>query len=135
MERASRLIGKLSLPDGAICPEELVRTAWPIAVTRVIARHTRPTRMVRTRLIVAVEDVIWQRQLFALTGQILRRLERHLGSGIVEDIEFRVVPPRREPHRAISSTAAVASAPDEADCIHDPVLRVIYKESRKKALA
>ncbi len=133
MERASRLIGKLALPRDAVSSEELVRTAWPQAVGKKIARHTRPVNMVRTRLIVEVEDVVWQRQLFALTGQVLANLEKTLGRGMVEDIEFRVVPPRREPQRAVRSAAGALF--DEADRIADPVLRVIYKRSREKALA
>jgi hypothetical protein len=78
---------------------------------------------------------VWQRQLFALTGQILRNLEKALGAGLVEDLEFKVVPRRREPQRAVRSTPAVPLFDDEADRIADPVLRVIYRASRKKALA
>ena len=133
MERASRLIRKLALPRDAVSSEELVRAAWPLAVGKKIARHTRPAGMVRTRLIVEVEDVVWQRQLFTLTSQVLANLAKTLGRGMVEDIEFRVVPPRREPQRAQRSTPGALL--DEADRIADPVLRVIYKRSREKALA
>ena len=89
--------------------------------------------MVRTRLIVEVEDVIWQRQLFGLSHQILRNLAKSVGSGVVEDVEFRVVPRKREPERA--RAAAPGLFADEADGISDPVLRGIYKASRKKAQA
>jgi hypothetical protein len=88
--------------------------------------------MVRTRLIVEVEDHTWQRQLFALTCHILRNLEKSLGAGVVEDVEFRVVPRRREPQRA---DLPVPSLLDEADGIADPVLRGIYRTSRAKAMA
>lgn len=136
MERASRLIRKLSLPRDSVSPDELVRAAWPLAVGKKIAAHARPTRMVRTRLVVEVEDMVWQRQLFALTRQVVGNLEKALGRGLVDDIEFRVVPARREPQRAVRSTpAGTLFAPDEADGIADPVLRVIYKAARKKALA
>jgi hypothetical protein len=90
--------------------------------------------MVRTRLVVEVEDEVWQRQLFTLTRQILRNLHNRLGPELVEDIEFRVVPRRRGPQRAITA-AAGAAVSDEADLIADPVLRTIYRASRKKALA
>jgi hypothetical protein len=89
--------------------------------------------MVRTRLIVEVEDHIWQRQLFSLTPYILGNLEKSVGGGLVEDLEFRVVPRRREPQRAAQAVPALL--PDEADGIDDPVLRGIYKASRKKARA
>jgi hypothetical protein len=135
MERASRLIRKLALPGDALSPEQLARTAWPLAVGKKIAAHTRPVRMVRTRLVVEVEDEVWQRQLFALTRQVVANLDKALGRGMVEDIEFRMVPPRREPQKAVASTSAGALFDDEADRIADPVLRVIYKTSRKRSLA
>ena len=132
MERASRLIPGLKLPGEGILAEDLARAAWNQAVGRKIAEHTRAARMVRSRLIVEVEDKTWQRQLFTLTSQILTNLARHLGPGIVQDLEFRIVPRRRGPDRAEHSSPRLG---DEADSISDPVLRVIYKASRKKALA
>jgi hypothetical protein len=133
MERASKLIRGLGLPGDTITAEQLVCAAWPHAVGKKVAIHTRASRMVRTRLIVEVEDVVWQRQLFALTGQILRNLDKHIGPGLVDDLEFRIVPRRREPQR--ETRAAALPLLDEADAIADPVLRGIYRASRKKALA
>jgi predicted nucleic acid-binding Zn ribbon protein len=133
MERASTLLGKLA-SRAAIDPEELACKAWPMAVGKKVAVHTRAARMVRTRLIIEVEDAVWKRQLLALSGQIVSNLAKHLGPGIVEDLEFRVMPPRREPQRAPVAKPSVAPL-DEADQIHDPVLRGIYRNARKKALA
>jgi hypothetical protein len=134
MERISRLIGKLPSGGNAIEAEGLARAAWPAAVGKKIAARTRAVRMVRTRLIVEVEDTVWQRQLFALSGQIVANLERRLGRGMVEDVEFRVIPRRRDAQRAeVAQPSPVAA--DEADEIADPVLRNIYKHSRKKAMA
>ncbi len=135
MERASRMLRSLSLPEGALNFEELARKAWPAAVGKKIAAHARAARLVRTRLIVEVEDAVWQRQLFALTRQIVSNLEKKLGCGLVEDVEFRVAPPRREPQRAVQSAAQCRLPFDEAEAIGDPVLRRIYRISRKKALA
>ena len=132
MERASKLIHGLNLPGQTIDCEELARAAWPLAVGKKIAGHARATRMVRSRLIVEVEDKTWQRQLFSLTPHILRNLEKSLGRGVVEDVEFRIVPRRREPQRA---EQAVSVPVDEAESIADPVLRGIYRAARKKALA
>ena len=133
MERASKLIQTLRLAGDAISAEELACAAWECAVGRKIAAHTRPARMTRKRLVVEVEDRIWQRQLFALTRHILGNLEKTLGSGMVEDLEFRIVPRRREPQRATVAVPALAA--DEAEGIADPVLRGIYRASRKKAQA
>lgn len=128
MERASRVLGRLQLP---VTPEQLACRAWPSAVGRTIAANTRAARMVRSNLIVEVEDNVWQRQLFALRHQIKRKLEASIGPGIVEEIEFRVLPRRREPQRA----TVMRARSDEADGIEDPVLRKIYKSARRKETA
>jgi hypothetical protein len=133
MERASRLMGKFASGGGPIDADDLARAAWPLAVGKKVAARTRAARMVRTRLIVEVEDSTWQRQLFTLSRQILTNLEARLGPGMVEDLEFRVIPPRREPRRAAAAQPSLAF--DDADQIADPVLRGIYKTARKKALA
>jgi hypothetical protein len=129
MERASSLVGKLSL--GLITPEEMACSAWADAVGKRIAAHTRAAKLVRTRLVVEVEDATWQRNLFSLSRHILSNLQKALGPGIVDDLEFRILPRRREP------TVARTSMPllDEADAIADPILRDLYKLSRKKAQA
>ena len=132
MERASKLIRGLGLPRETITPEQIACGAWPAAVGKKIAAHTRPARMVRSSLIVEVEDHVWQRQLFALTQHILRNLEKSLGAGMIEDVEFRVAPRRRDPQRA---DLPVPSLLDEADGIADPVMRGIYRASRSKAMA
>ena len=51
----------------------------------------------------------------------------------MDDLEFRIVPRRREPELARAAMPALFA--DDADAIADPVLRDIYKQSRKKALA
>ena len=133
MERASKLLTALRLPGDSIPAEQLACAAWPTAVGAKVAGHTRASRMVRNRLIVEVEDKTWQRQLFALTPHILNNLARHLGPGVVGDLEFRIVPRRRGPQRAEQSAATLPK--DEAEAIADPVLRGIYKASRRKELA
>jgi len=135
MERASKLIRGLRLPGDTLTPDEFVCAAWPNAVGKRIAAHTRAARLVRTKLIVEVEDRIWQRQLFTLSGQILKNLTHAIGPGLVDDLEFKIVPRRREPARATVSTPAAAPLFDEADAIADPVLRNIYRAARKRALA
>src|SRR5713226_2423312 len=134
MERASKVIRELSLSGAIITPEQMALAVWPDAVGKKIAAHTRAAKLVRTRLVVEVEDKTWQRQLFCLTHFIVRNLAKDLGAGMVDDIEFRVVPRRRDPARALSLDNAPLFA-DDADAIADPVLRDLYKLSRKKALA
>ncbi len=135
MERAGALLGKIKLPRNAVTPEDLARAAWRAAVGDKIAAHTAVVSLVRGRLIVEVSDGLWQRQLNALSGQILGNLRAILGAGIVDDLDFRpAIAPRRAPQRSETASNA-AGGGDEADRIQDPSLRRVYKMSRKKASA
>jgi predicted nucleic acid-binding Zn ribbon protein len=100
-------------------------------VGKRIAAHARAVSLAGNRLVVEVEDLIWQRQLCVLEGQILRRLEEVVGQSVVRKVEFRVSPRRRQPRRAEEPSPAK----DEADQIQDPVLRAIYKEQRRRKSA
>lgn len=133
MEPASKILRKLPLLADVVGAEELARAAWPLAVGKKIAAHAHVIKMVRSNLIVEVEDDLWQRQLFGLRHQVLGKLAERLGRGAVEEIEFRVAPRRRGPERARQITART-ERDDEAAGIVDPVLRNIYKAARKRAL-
>jgi predicted nucleic acid-binding Zn ribbon protein len=122
MERAGRLIGKLKLDVDD--PELRARAAWKVAAGKKIAEHTRAVALVRGSLVVQVEDQIWQRQLKTLSGFLLRNLEKALGEALVTDIDFRPMPRRREPQRAERARGR--------EDVQDPVLDLIYRQSRKK---
>jgi hypothetical protein len=134
MERASKLIRTLGFPGDAITVDELACAAWPQAVGKRIASHTRAAKMVRASLIVEVEDATWQRQLFSLKPFMIRNMAKIVGPSMIEEIEFRIVPRRREPERAVQALPGGIFA-DDADAIADPVMRGIYKTARSKALA
>jgi hypothetical protein len=125
MERAARVLGKLGVADD----EKLAQAAWPVAVGRRLASRTGPVHLIGTRLVVSVEDAVWQSQLYTLREQIMGRLEHVLGRRLVTALEFRVAVPRPGARR----DETPARACDEADGISDPVLRVLYKASRKRA--
>src|SRR5688572_13860619 len=131
MERVGRVIGKLGASGRGLTDEELALAAWPAAVGKRLAMRTNAIALVRNRLVVEVEDAVWQRQLFTLRSQILRQLENTSGRRVVEELEFRVALPRRKPGRAETASTTL----DEADGIRDPFLRNIYKAARKKATA
>jgi hypothetical protein len=132
MERAGRVLAKLKLSSHGVTDEQLAVAAWPAAVGKTIASRCLATKLVRSRLVVEVPDPTWQKQLWTLRTQVLGRLETVLGSRYVEELEFRVVPPRRQPARAESVTQLPL---DDADGIRDPLMRNLYKEARKKATA
>lgn len=137
MERAARLIKKSRLSEAALSEDDMVRAAWPVAVGKAIAAHTGKLSIVRATLVVEVEDAIWRKQLYPLTSQILERLRTITGSDGIRGIEFRVAIPRRQPQRAgaLNSPADDASTLDESDAIQDPVLKRLYRISRKRASA
>lgn len=132
MERAGSALAKLKPAGCGVSDEQLARAAWAPAVGKSIARHTRAVSLVRNRLVVEVETRLWQRNLFGLREQILRRLGDVLGRSIVEELEFRIGVPRLPPERAEAAAGALF---DEADGIRDPMLRSIYKSARKRASA
>lgn len=137
MERAGRIIGTLKFPKEVIDSESMARSAWPAAVGKRIAARTRVQKLVRNALVVECEDAIWQRQLNTLSSQILRNLANLLGVGVVTSLDLRPMTPRRgmQTAGAVSGAAAapMIASNDEADRIQDPVFRMLYKQSRKKA--
>lgn len=121
----------MKLPAAAVSREDVLRAAWPAAVGKKIAAHTRAAAAAGTRLIVDVEDTVWQKHLLTLRSHILANLNRELGDGSVTDLDFRLAVPRRPPR--IEECASASH--DEAERISDPVLRRLYRNSRKKASA
>jgi predicted nucleic acid-binding Zn ribbon protein len=135
MERAARLLRQSKLVSRCVTEEDLAKAAWPAAVGKRLAARTRASHMVRGRLVIEVEDEIWRRQLYTLREQMLRNLRKILGTGLVESLEFRVGIPRIPPRADSVQAGAGPLFADEADRIEDPVLRLLYKESRRKSTA
>jgi predicted nucleic acid-binding Zn ribbon protein len=140
MERAARLLKNKSVSREILNSEELLQAVWPAAVGKVIASHTRPARLVRDKLVIEVEDAIWQRQLNALSEQIIAQLQKLTGTALLSDLEFRIAIPKRQPQRVYArqgETLAnrLVGDEDEAEQIKDPVLKKVFQLSRKKATA
>ena len=139
MERAARLIKNKNVSRELLSDEQMVKAKWPSAVCKAISAHTQTAQIVRGTLIVQVEDAIWQRQLNSLSRQIVGRVQKLLGDTRITDVEFRMAIPRRQPVRVDSrqpDTSDIPQAcPDEAEGIHDAVLKKVYQLSRKKATA
>ncbi|HZU28874.1 MAG TPA: DUF721 domain-containing protein [Bryobacteraceae bacterium] len=127
MERAAKSLAKLKT-TGVVSPDDLARAAWPLAVGKRLADRTRPLRLVRSTLLVEVEDAVWQRQLHQMRGQILTRIRQVLGDDVIDEVEFRIGVPRRPPQMA-------ASTRDGAESVQDPVLRMLYDRAKKKAVS
>jgi hypothetical protein len=130
MERAGRLIGKLKVSAGITDPETRAQAAWAMAAGKKVAQRTRATSLVRGTLVVEVEDFVWQKQLNTLRHFLLRNLHKELGEALVMEIDFRPMPRRLAPQRA-----ETARPVQVVDGIVDPVLGLLYQQSKKKELA
>ena len=128
MERAGSLIGKLKLSPEMADPATRARAAWTLAAGKKIGAHTLASALVRGTLIVEVEDIVWQKQLNTLRHFLLRNLKEALGEELVTEIDFRPMPPRRKPQRAVSARGG-------SDGIADPVLAMLYRQSKKLGTA
>jgi hypothetical protein len=131
MERVAKLLAGSRVADG-VTPEQIAMAAWPAAVGKKIAAKTQPVSVVRGKLIVSVEDFVWQSQLWPLRSQILKNLEKLTGPNIVTDLEFRLNTARRGPVREY---IPVRAADDESAAISDPVLGRLYRNSRARSSA
>jgi hypothetical protein len=121
--------------------EEVMEAAALVAWRRVAGEGLRaqavPFRLYRKTLIIAVADISWQKQLEAMSGQLLFRLNSLLGQAVVTYIEFRIDPKTiraeraraqvreinrvEQERRAIKSTSGEIS--EAAGAIHDDDLR------------
>jgi hypothetical protein len=122
MERAGRLIGKLKLSTAPADLESRACAAWKLAAGAKIAKHTRATALVRGALVVEVEDLVWQKNLWGLRHTLIKNLAKALGETLVTDLDLRPMPRRRAPERAETVRRPIEG-------IEDPVLEMLYRQS------
>jgi hypothetical protein len=134
MDPASRIIARWPDVSDVISHERIACGAWKRAVGKKVAQRTRALKLVRTTLVVEVEDEMWKKNLWGLRYQILQNLAKAVGPEIVTDLELRVMPARFGPQRA-DSVERIGRNADEADAISDPGLRRIYKAARRRETA
>lgn len=131
MDKALRLIGKLK--SNLVSDEELARAGWRAAVGDRIEAHARFRELLRDRIVVEVEDKVWQSQMYSLEGQILAKLERLLGRRVARQIEFRIAIPRPRPASEGLAEFQLQSRDPEAERIRDHGLRRMYLRSKRRA--
>lgn len=117
--------------------EAVASAAWRRASGEGLQAHAVAFRLYGKTLIIAVQDATWQRQLEAMSGQLLFRLNSLMGQALVTYLEFRIDPgtvsarrrgmpppeinPVEQERRAFRNVdTALASA---AGAIHDDALR------------
>ncbi len=137
MDQASRVMSRIAGKNTDVFDASpLVCSSWKKAVGPKLAQKTRAQKLVRKKLVIEVQDEVWQYQLSTLSGYILRNLARAIGPGIVEELEFRVLPLRIEAQREKERAMPLFDGlPDDAESIVDPMMRRIYRNARRRETA
>ena len=78
--------------DQAEMKEVAAKIAWTRAAGPGLRRHATPFRLYRKTLVVSVADAIWQKQLHAMSSELIFRINKLLRRELVESIEFRIDP-------------------------------------------
>lgn len=90
-----QLFGAIPKVLGEIVPNASVNSAivfaaWSRCAGNLLKMRTAPVNFTANRLVIAVEDKTWQRNLEDLSPTMLVKLNMSLGQGTVKFIEFRV---------------------------------------------
>lgn len=131
MDKALRWLGKLK--NEVVSDEELARAAWRAAVGERIESHARFRELVRDRIVVEVDDRVWQNQMHTLEKQILAKLSRLLGKVVARQIEYRIAIPKPGPQVTGEVEFRLQARDPEARKISDPGLRRMYLKSKRRA--
>jgi len=115
--------------------------AWKHAAGDGLKDHTVPLKLDNRTLIVAVADVIWKKQLHAMRGQMMFRINSILGQPIVSAIEF-VIDPKIAKARTEMPKPAEQPLDNEvplelwsaANAIHDKELRRSFLKTAMASL-
>jgi len=115
--------------------------AWKHAAGEGLKDHAVPVKLEHRTLTVAVADVIWQKQLHAMRGQMMFRVNSILGQPIVSAIEFVIDP------KIVKALPELPKSADEpldnevplelwsaANAIHDKELRKSFLKTAMASL-
>jgi predicted nucleic acid-binding Zn ribbon protein len=122
--------------------EEEVLTSWDAAVGPQIAAHARPSHITDHRLTIVTASPVWTQQLSLLKPDLLRRIARSFGPGVVTDVYFvtgKIEPARESPPAAVSrrsgTTALPASLESDLAGIPDAEVRASLRRLMLASLA
>ena len=115
MDSLTKTLPALLKASGA--PEEVAEAAcvamWREAVGEGLSSHARPVRLRDQKLVVAVEDALWKKQLEHMRGQLLFRLNSVLGQSVVTSIDLRIDPVAVAAARALEPESGKARPDSE----------------------
>ena len=121
--------------DAAGATEEVLEAAclgaWKHAVGETLSARAQAESLRDQTLLVAVEDIVWQRQLEQMRDQFVFRLNKVLGRPVVRVLEFRIAPEKFTAKPPVTIPAGATRAiPIElisaAAHIEDPGLRKAF---------
>src|SRR5690349_945175 len=72
--------------------DAFVFAAWRSVAGEQVFERTTPLSVEEKRLVIAVSDKTWKRNLETLASQLLFKLNAALGKPLVDFIEFRISP-------------------------------------------
>ncbi|HEY8204983.1 MAG TPA: DUF721 domain-containing protein [Pyrinomonadaceae bacterium] len=122
--------------------ETAAKIAWKRAAGEGLFPHALPLRLHEKTLIVAVADGVWQKQLKAMSAELVFRINKLLQDKVVESIEFRIDPLALR--RRASATHAQrrttvpplpANVVSSAAAIDDPELRERFMRAAENCIA
>jgi hypothetical protein len=123
--------------------EVAAKIAWTRAAGTGLRRHAVPFRLHNGTLVVSVADVIWQRQLNAMSPELVLRINGLLRRQVVENIEFRIDPAtlNRQKASAVVKKHEESILPLPADLVSaavgvaDPELRQLFIRAAGNCIA
>lgn len=129
------LMLKIVQNDEAAC-EHASFAAWRIAVGQKVGQVTRPHKLTRKTLAIAVSDSTWKKQLDNMATQIIFKMNSLLGSPLVTNLEFYIDESLRPvPQNSIEQDYPVdAKVATAAEKIKDPELRAKFLHAAGKYL-
>ncbi|HEX4900016.1 MAG TPA: DUF721 domain-containing protein, partial [Pyrinomonadaceae bacterium] len=107
--------------------------AWNHAVGEGLRKNAVPVKLEGDRLLVAVPDAIWQKQLQPLVNQLIFKLNSALGRPLIRAIDLKLEP-QSFASRATSDAAGISKTQafitpellSAAARISDPALRRVF---------
>jgi predicted nucleic acid-binding Zn ribbon protein len=115
--------------------EMMCRVAWNHAVGESLGHNAVAISLRDHTLIIGVHDRIWQKQLQAMMGQLISRVNSVLGQRLIKVIEFRIDPEALAQSRTVHTAEAKDSFEIPADLlssaasIADPHLRKLFLDA------
>jgi hypothetical protein len=129
-----------------VAKEQRVFGVWEEAVGEQLAQNTRPVAAYQGALTVLVRDSAWLHELQYMKAEIVKKLNRTLGKGVIRELRFRVGswedgeqkpgkeeaagPVELDPAVVAEAEAAVAVIKDAR--LREQVLRTLLASGRKE---